>query len=112
MTLAEVGEIFGYWAENPPPYLLLQRIARMLGWAPATVAEEPSAEEIIANSPPGLAVVRDAGPGMPAPVLDPVLLRERNRAHALALARRNAANPLPHCGRGALAGLSNGGPAA
>ena len=89
MTLAEAGEIFGYWAENPPPYLLLQAIARMLGWAPASAAEEPSAEEIIAAAPPGLVVTHGASPGMPAPVLAPDLLRERNRAHALALARRN-----------------------
>jgi len=31
MTLAEAGEIFAYWAENPPPHLLLQAIARLLG---------------------------------------------------------------------------------
>src|SRR5207249_1892397 len=44
MTLAEAGEIFDYWAENPPPHLLLQAIARMLGWAATrcTTALRPS----------------------------------------------------------------------
>jgi hypothetical protein len=31
-TLAEAGEIFRYWEDNPPPHLLLQAVARLLGW--------------------------------------------------------------------------------
>ena len=54
MTLAEGGEIFDYWAENPPVFLMVQTIARMLGWKPAVAA--PPAGDILAAPPPGLAV--------------------------------------------------------
>jgi hypothetical protein len=91
MTLAEVGEIFAYWAENPPAHLILQAIARMLGWAPAPpAAEQAPFEAVAAAPPPGLAVLRRAEPGMPPPVLDPEPLRERNRALVLAAARHGA----------------------
>src|ERR1700728_1849438 len=32
MTLAEAGEIFAYWEESPPTHLMVQTIARLLGW--------------------------------------------------------------------------------
>ena len=83
MTLAEVGEIFGYWEQNPPAYLMLQAIARMLGWTPSPAAAEPARlEEFAAAPPPGFAVVHGGGLGMPPPVLDPDTLRARNRARA------------------------------
>ena len=85
MTLAEAAEIFGYWAENPPPHLLLQAIARTLGWSPAPPPEAPrSLDDIAAAAPPGLAVTRGGDPTMPLPLLDPDRLRQRNRARALA----------------------------
>jgi hypothetical protein len=89
MTIAEAAEIFAYWAENPPPHLLLQAIARMLGWKPVAGPPPPFAD-IAALAPPGLAVASAGGIGMPAPVLDIEELRARNRAH-LAQRARNAA---------------------
>jgi hypothetical protein len=88
MNLAEVGEIFGYWEANPPSHLMLQMIARMLGWMPR--AASPSASMIgdIAAAPPGLAVARGVDLGMPAP-LDIDALRAQNQTRALAVARRN-----------------------
>jgi hypothetical protein len=32
LTLADCERIFHYWDENPPTYLMVQIIARMLGW--------------------------------------------------------------------------------
>ena len=58
MNLAEAGEIFGYWEANPPAHLMLQTIARMLGWAPRPIGVgTPRIEEIAAAAPPGLAVM-------------------------------------------------------
>lgn len=94
MTLAEAGEIFGYWAANPPAYLILQALARMLGWSPPAPDRPASIEDIATAPPPGVAIIRGGDPAMPAPVLDAAVLRARNRAHALAT------------------GLSNGGRAA
>jgi hypothetical protein len=84
MTLAEAGEIFAYWADAPPPHLILQAIARLLGWAPAPPSASGPAtlDDIVAAPPPGLAVMRGAGPEMPPAVLDPAILRHRNRARA------------------------------
>src|SRR5712691_6856258 len=50
MTLAEAGEIFAYWEENPPPHLLLQTIARLLGWTPKPAP--PGPPQIAAAAPP------------------------------------------------------------
>ncbi len=80
MTLAEAGEIFGYWEDNPPPHLMLQTIARILGWAPRA-GPGPPLEEIAAAAPPGLNVARGTGLGMPAPV-DLDALRARNQAQS------------------------------
>jgi len=89
MTLAEAGEIFQYWEDNPPAHLMLQTIARMLGWAPRAAPEGvPPIEAIAAAAPPGLAVARGGDLGMPAP-LDLDALRARNREQAIAIARRN-----------------------
>jgi hypothetical protein len=79
MTLAEAGEIFAYWAENPPVHLMVQAIARTLGWKPAGKTP-PSFPEIAAMAPPGLAIAANGTLGMPAPVLDIEALRARNRA--------------------------------
>ncbi len=87
MTLAEAGEIFLYWEENPPAHLMLQTIARMLGWTSRTATRgAPPIEEITAAAPPGLAVARGGDLGMPA-------LRARNRAQAIAIVHRNQAAP-------------------
>ena len=89
MTLAQAGEIFGYWEEHPPAHLMLQTIARMLGWMPRPAsAGAPAIEEIAAAAPPGLAVARGGDLGMPAP-LDLDTLRARNRARAVDIERRN-----------------------
>jgi len=77
MTLAETEHIFAYWAEHPPVYLMVQAIARMLGWKPAEPAI-PSLADLAAMAPPGLAV---GALGMPAPVLAVEMLRARNQAH-------------------------------
>ena len=93
MTLAEAGEIFLYWEENPPAHLMLQTIARMLGWTSRTATRgAPPIEEITAAAPPGLAVARGGDLGMPAP-LDLDALRARNRAQAIAIVHRNQAAP-------------------
>ena len=78
MTLAEAGEVFAYWVENPPTHLMVQTIARMIGWKP--VAATPSFAEVAAMAPPGLSVMPGGGLGMPAPVLDVDALRARNGA--------------------------------
>jgi hypothetical protein len=88
MTLAEAGEIFTYWQENPPPHLLLQAIARLLGWTPAAEAVPPPIADIAAAAPPGLAVTRNGRLDMPAP-LDLDALRIRNRARADRFPARN-----------------------
>jgi hypothetical protein len=78
MTLAEAQLIFDYWAEQPPPYLMVQAIARMLGWKPAETAS--SSGDLLAAPPPGLTVTSEADIGVPAPVFDIEALRARNRA--------------------------------
>ncbi len=89
MTLAEAGEIFGYWERNPPAHLMLQTIARTLGWVPSSApADAPQIEEIAAAAPPGLQVARGGDLGMPAP-LDRDALRVRNRVRGVDIARRN-----------------------
>ncbi|HWB50173.1 MAG TPA: hypothetical protein VG651_13765 [Stellaceae bacterium] len=87
MTVAEAEEVFAYWAENPPAHLMLQIIARMLGWKPAT-ATSPDVAEIAAIAPPGLAVTTRGGLGMPPPVLDIEALRARNSARLAKGAKR------------------------
>jgi hypothetical protein len=94
MTLAQAGEIFRYWEHNPPAYLIVQTIARLLGWAPPDLSNVRSMIAAIATAPPppGLAVIRGSSSlGMPPPLLDPAALRARNRARALQIARRNPA---------------------
>ena len=91
MTLAEAGEIFAYWEQNPPAHLIVQAIARLLGWSPPPAVAP--VEAIAAAPPPGLAIARGSDLGMPPPVLDPAVLRPRNRARALAIARGNAQRP-------------------
>jgi len=89
MSLAEAGEIFTYWEENPPAHLMLQAIARMLGWTPRPApAGAPRIADLAAAAPPGLAVTKGGDLGMPAP-LDLDALCAQNRALALAIARRN-----------------------
>ncbi len=89
MTLAEAGEIFGYWERSPPAHLMVQTIAHMLGWTPPPPPASPlRVEEIAAAAPPGLAVAHGGDLGMPAP-LDPDALGARNRTRAVAIARRN-----------------------
>ena len=89
MTLAEAGEIFRYWEDNPPPYLLLQAIARLFGWqppasstAPSRMMPETTLDALTAMPPPGLAVMPATQIAMPPPILDPAALRTRNHAPA------------------------------
>lgn len=86
MTLAEAGEIFDYWTENPPVHLMAQVIARMLGWKPTSPAPAALAD-LAAIAPPGLAIVPGGALGMPPPVLDVEALRARNRARLANRAR-------------------------
>lgn len=78
MTLAEADEILAYWDDNPPAHLLLQAIARLLGWRPG-VAGPGGVAALAAAAPPGLSLARDGDLGMPSP-LDAATMRERNRA--------------------------------
>jgi hypothetical protein len=80
MTLAEAGEIFRHWEQDPPAHLILQTIARLLGWCPPA-AGPPDPDNLLTAPPPGLAVAQ--GIGMPAPILDPEAMRIRNLAIAL-----------------------------
>jgi hypothetical protein len=98
MTLAEAGEIFAYWERNPPTHLMVQTMARLLGWAPRPTPARPThISELAASVPPGLAVAHGDGIGMPVPVLEPEALRIRNRARAAERGRRsrNGASLLP-----------------
>ena len=82
MTLDEAGEIFRYWEHSPPAHLMLQTIAQMLGWTPRPAAADvKSLAAMVAAPPPGLAIARRGGLGMPAP-LDLDGLRARNLALA------------------------------
>lgn len=78
MTVAEAGRIFAYWEVNPPVHVMVQAIARMLGWKPASEAS-PAVADIVAMAPPGLSMAQGGDLGMPAPVLDIEALRTRNR---------------------------------
>ena len=93
MTLAEVGEVFAYWEANPPAHLMVQTIARCLGWRPGEAgSSRRSIAEIAAAAPPGLVVTGSGELGMPV-ALDLNELRARNLARAVAVARRNQATP-------------------
>ena len=88
MTLADVGEIFGYWERDPPAHLIVQTIARLLGWTPPKMpSRSPQIDEIAASVPPGLAVAHGGTIGMPEAVFDLEALRTRNRARAAEIAR-------------------------
>ena len=79
MTLAEAGEIFAYWVENPPVHVMVQVIARMLGWKPAA-GSSSTIDDVAAMGPPGIAIIESGDLGMPAPVLDIEALKARNGA--------------------------------
>jgi hypothetical protein len=82
MTLAEAGEIFRYWEDNPPAHLMTQIIARLLGWQPPRPAPAASLADLAAMPPPGLASAPAGTIAMPAPVLDIATLRDRNQTRA------------------------------
>jgi hypothetical protein len=82
MTLAEAGEIFRYWEDNPPPHLMLQTIARLLGWQPARQPAPASIAELAASPPPGLAVAPAATLDLPPVTFDLATLRARNLARS------------------------------
>jgi hypothetical protein len=85
MTLAEAGEIFAYWADNPPAHLMIQTIAAMLGWKPRAATDRANALADVAMAPfPGMAVARRGDLTMPAPILDMGVLRAANEARAAA----------------------------
>ena len=101
MTLAEAGEIFTYWEHDPPTYLIVQTIARLLGWTSRSAASRPMPsrppriEEIAASAPSGLGMAPGRAIGMPAPILDWGALRARNRARATEIARRHRDSIVP-----------------
>jgi hypothetical protein len=82
MSLAEAGEIFHYWEANPPPHLLLQAIAHLLGWQPSRPPPPTSIAELAASPPPGLAVAPAGTIAMPPATFDLATLRARNRARS------------------------------
>jgi hypothetical protein len=82
MTLAEAGEIFHYWEANPPPHLLLQAIARLLGWQPSRPPPPTSIADLAASPPPGLVVAPAGTIAMPPATFDLDTLRARNRARS------------------------------
>ena len=89
MTVAEAGQIFDYWAGNPPVHLMVQIIARNVGEAAGDGV--PALGEIIAMAPPGLSVAAGGDIGMPAPVLD--INVARAQPHAIGeLTRENVAS--------------------
>jgi hypothetical protein len=96
MTLAEAGEVFAYWEENPPAYLMVQTIARLLGWAPHLAdGDAAGGASLTAAPPPGLAIARGGDLGMPAPALDAETMRDRNRARLREIA---LGQPRQHAG--------------
>jgi hypothetical protein len=82
MTLAEAGEIFHYWEANPPPHLMLQAIARLLGWLPSSRPAPASLADLAAAPPPGLAVAPTATLDIPPATFDLATLRARNQARS------------------------------
>ena len=82
MILTEAGEIFRYWEDNPPPHLLLQAIARLLGWQPPRPPPATSIAELAAAPPPGLAVASAATLDIPPATFDLATLRARNLARS------------------------------
>ena len=97
MTLADAGEIFAYWEREPPVHLIVQAIARLLGWtAPNQRSRPVPIDEIAASAPPGLAVTHGGKIDMPKAVFDLETLRVRNRARAGAIGNPTArpAEPL------------------
>ena len=82
MTLAEAGEIFRYWEDNPPAHLMTQIIARLIGWQPPQKAPAASLADLASAPPPGLALAPAGTIAMPAPVLDIGTLRARNQTRA------------------------------
>ena len=89
MTLAEAGEIFGYWQELSAAAsdAADDRAHVRLDASPGTGGRAANRGDR-RGAAPGLAVARGGDLGMPAP-LDLDALRARNRASALAIARRN-----------------------
>jgi hypothetical protein len=88
MSLSEAGEIFRYWEDNPPPHLMLQAIARLLGWQPARSELPPervSPVDLAAAAPSGLVIVPAGSRDEPPAVFDIETLRARNRARGRGL---------------------------
>ena len=92
MTLTEAGEIFRYWEDNPPAHLLLQTIARLLGWQPARASPAASLADLAAAPPPGLAIAPAGTIAMPPPILATATLRARNQERSVAADRANKDN--------------------
>jgi len=95
MTLAEAGEVFCYWEQNPPAHLMLQTIARLIGWQPPRLSQDSAAPQpstaaladLAAAPPPGLAVLPPGTVAMPPPIFDLATLRARNVGRARSAAQ-------------------------
>ena len=91
MTLVQAGEIFRYWEQEPPTHLMLRVIASLLGWRPLHAGDcASSLDELAAAAPPGLAVAEGSGNVAMAAPLGLEAMRAKNRAWAVASARRNS----------------------
>ena len=75
---------------------MLQAIARLFGWQPHPAPPDAAALKALAAAPPPGLVVATDGLGMPAALLDPAALAAKNRARALAIARRSKLNQVTH----------------
>jgi hypothetical protein len=94
MTLADVGEIFAYWERDPPVHLMVQTIARLLGWTPPNQPSRSAQIDAIAASvPPGLTIMHGGTIGMPEAVFDLEELRTHNQAKAAEIACGTGARP-------------------
>lgn len=71
---------------------MVQTIAQILGWKPTRRPTEPTIGDIAAEAARfGVPLLNGADLGTPAPIIDLDEMREKNRARALEIARRNAA---------------------
>lgn len=72
MTVAEASVIFRYWEDHPPPYQVIDIIARILGWK-GMPKQAPQQETNVANDLLQAGMVATDVPvhaGLGEPILD------------------------------------------